>query len=612
MAEILQRILKRSQPRVMSLNVQAERGSLPDRERSQFNILLRHFLQRFLNHDSASQDGDALAHLVHIACVAGLPGFIVAIYLWPVYHPIKGWPVDHPSNGGPPPYWLQVNHHFFFVLYSFVAMGIVTVLKWDLFFPDLLDILVLKPLPVPEKTVFLARIVAIAIFIVGFLFVVNGLAVLALPAAMDPSHLRTLLIAHILSVTMGGLFAASLILALQGLLLAILGERLFRKLSLLLQGLSIAVLLMPLLLFPVVSEVVPVFLQSGSIFARCFSPFWFLGIYQSHLDGTAAIPIFQRLAQSGYIALLLTGGLAILVYPVANSRKVRELVRGPGTRQARSWLAGPLDWLVHATVARTPVGRAVFHFIGQTLWRVPRYRTYLVLYAGVGLSVVIATVFRLTAVQQRVGIEISADGINSAIGIVAFWMIAGLRVAFVSSDNQRGNWIFRVIHGRPPHFRPAMEQLEAAKIRVLLWAGTATLCACLVFRVVAAGELNTWMRTGAQMCIAIAMCLLLTDIFFLKVTTVACTGERIREQPTLAIIALKYFTFFPIVILLPRIFEPWIERSFVHFFILVTAVCAAHFVLRKRHRDIIREHSLQRELEDDEEDFPMKLGLRYN
>ena len=33
------------------------------------------------------------------------------------------------TRGGPPPYWLQVNHHFFFVLYSFVAMGIVTVFR---------------------------------------------------------------------------------------------------------------------------------------------------------------------------------------------------------------------------------------------------------------------------------------------------------------------------------------------------------------------------------------------------------------------------------------------------------------------------------------------------
>jgi hypothetical protein len=145
-------------------------------------LLVRHFLERFFNHETASPDGDAKARLVLIAIATGIPGYIVALYLWPVYHPFRGWPLDHPSDGGPPPYWLQVNHHFFFVLYSFVSMGIITVFEWDLFFPDLLDIFVLTTLPIRDRRLFLARVTAIAIFIVGFLFNANVLAPLVLPA----------------------------------------------------------------------------------------------------------------------------------------------------------------------------------------------------------------------------------------------------------------------------------------------------------------------------------------------------------------------------------------------------------------------------------------------
>ena len=76
------------------------------------------------------------------------------------------------------------------------------------------------------------------------------------------------------------------------MLLSVLGERLFRKLSLLIQGLSISVLLMLLLLFPVLSGAVPVLLQSGSRYAFCFPPFWFLGIYQRLLEGPSALPIY--------------------------------------------------------------------------------------------------------------------------------------------------------------------------------------------------------------------------------------------------------------------------------------------------------------------------------
>ena len=115
---------------------------------------------------------------------------MIALYLWPVYHPIPGWPSrQHSHPVGPPPYWLQVNHHFFFVVYSFVAMGIVTVFEWDMFFPDLLDLLVLKTLPIAEARAFLARVAAIAIFIGGFLFDINIFATLVLPAATDPPNL---------------------------------------------------------------------------------------------------------------------------------------------------------------------------------------------------------------------------------------------------------------------------------------------------------------------------------------------------------------------------------------------------------------------------------------
>ena len=296
------------------------------------------------------------------------------------------------AHGGPPPYWLQVNHHFFFVVYSFVAMGIATVFEWDLFFPDLLDIYVLTTLPVAELQAVSRRALRRSRFLSpDFLFDANILAPLVLPAAIDPPNLPRFLAGHFVAVTGSGLFAAIFILALQGVLLSVLGERLFRKLSLLMQGLFITVLLMLLLLFPVLSNAVPAMLQSGSGYTLCFPPFWFLGIYQRLMEGPSALPMYSRLAQIGCVALLATAGLAALAYPIAYMRRVRQLVEGPGARARRNWAALPLHKLLHATLVRTPIRRAVFHFISQSLLRVQRYRIYLVLYGGVGLSVVVAT-----------------------------------------------------------------------------------------------------------------------------------------------------------------------------------------------------------------------------
>jgi hypothetical protein len=394
-------------------------------------------------------------------------------------------------------------------------------------------------------------------------------------------------------------------------LLSVLGEQLFRRVSLVLQGISISVLLMLLLLFPVLSSAVPVFLQSESRWVLYCPPFWFLGVYQRLLEGPSALPIYGQLAQTGCAALAITAAVAIVAYPVAYVRRVRRLVLGSGTHDTRGFVARPLHPVLHATLLRPPVRRAVFHFISQTLLRVQRYRIYLVLYGGVGLSVVVASVFRLSVGGDQVHVQVSADGVRAAVAIVAFWTIAGLRMAFVSPGNQQGSWVFRIVHGRPPHFNAAMEQLQAAKVWVLLWGLIGTCGACLAFRVFAPAELLTLPATTSQLLVAAGMCLLLTDIMFLNVKIVAFTGERAREQPNLAASVLKYFAFVPAVAWVPLISESWIEVSAQHFILAAAAIAVTHLALRIRHRAIIREHCNTPGLEEDEEEFPLKLGLRY-
>jgi hypothetical protein len=611
MSDNFQRLLTMSDSQPLGLNAQAALGAVREPQRSQFALLVRHFLERFFNHETASPDGDAKTRLVQIAFAVGLAPFMIAIYLWPVYHPVIQFRQNHPIPVGPPPYWLQVNHHFFFVVYSFVSMGIVTVFEWDMFFPDLLDLWVLKTLPIPEVRAFLARVAAISIFVAGFLFDINIFAAIVLPAAIDPPDLPRFLAAHVFATFGAGLFAAAFILALQGVLLSLLGERLFRKISLVLQCLAITALLLLLFLFPVFSSVVPTLLKSSNAYVLLCPPFWFLGIYQRLMEGPAALPIYAALAKIGAAALLLVAALSVLTYPLAYLRRVRQLVEGPGKRSSRNWVAQPLNRLLHAIIVRLPIRRAVFHFISQTVLRVPRYRIYLVLYGGVGLSVVATAILRFNVMHGVVRIGISSDGIRSALGIVAFWVIAGMRMAFVSSGNQQGSWVFRIVHGRPPQFHPALQQLQAARTWVVLWAVGITLAATIALRTVSPGDLLTWPATIAQILVGCGLCLLLTDILFLKVTTVPFTGEPVRDQPNLAFTVLKYYTILPVPAVVPIATEPWIAKGAPHMIFAIVVIAAAHLALLHRHRAIVQQYSNLPALEDGEDDFPMKLGLRY-
>ncbi|MGB6828468.1 MAG: hypothetical protein WBE41_10535, partial [Terracidiphilus sp.] len=315
MPDTFQRLLLMSGPEVQALGAQASLGEPVPPERSQFAHLVRHFLARFFNHETASPDGDAKTRLVQIAFAAGLPPLLVAIYLWPIYHPLIESTMRHQAMPGAPPYWVQANHHFFFVVYSFAVVGIATVFEWDLFFPDLIDLFVLTVLPIPALRLFSARVAAIAILVAGFLIDTGGLAPLVMPAATDPPNMPRLVIAHIASVFSAGLFVSALVLSVQSVVLAIFGERIFRRFALAAQGIAVTVFTLLLLFFPVLSELTRDLLQSGSKNIFFFPPYWFLGIYQRILDGPAAQPIFTSLARCGLFALLAAIALVFAAYP---------------------------------------------------------------------------------------------------------------------------------------------------------------------------------------------------------------------------------------------------------------------------------------------------------
>ena len=97
-----------------------------EKQPTQFRVLVRHFLERFFTSELASADGDAKTRLVQAMCAMALPGLVVAMYLYPVYHLPRG----HVGRyWGPRPYWSQVGDHYFFVLFSLVAMGLVTIFE---------------------------------------------------------------------------------------------------------------------------------------------------------------------------------------------------------------------------------------------------------------------------------------------------------------------------------------------------------------------------------------------------------------------------------------------------------------------------------------------------
>jgi hypothetical protein len=610
MSDTFQRLLTMSGPEVQSLNAQASLGEPVEPERSQFAHLVRHFLARFFNHETASPDGDAKTRLVQIAFVVGIPPLLVAMYLWPIYHPVIADMMQHQAPPGPPPYWVQVNHHFFFVIYSFAVVGIATVFEWDLFFPDLIDLFVLTTLPIPARRLFSARVAAIAILVAGFLIDTGGLAPLVMPAATDPPNMPRLVIAHIASVLAAGLFASALVLGAQSVVLALFGERIFRRVALFAQGIAVTVFTVLLLIFPVFSGFTADLLKSGGKYVLFFPPYWFLGIYQRILEGPSAQPVIVSLARMGVFALLIAVTLVIVAYPIAYLRRTRQLLVGANTRSLQSRFFNFLLAPLIAALARTPGGRAVFHFIGQTMLRVPRYRIYLVLYGGVGLSFVAVIVLRLQVSHQQLHFSIDPDGLRASIGLIAYWIVSGLRTSFISAGNRQGAWIWRIIQGEPPVYSTALERAAAAK----RWAMAASLAVTLamlgLLHIYAPLEVKTGLSTAAQIAAAVACCVLLTDFIFLHCETVPFTGTPARQQSNLALTVLGYFTLLPLIMALSCGCEIWMERDIRNIGVAVVIAAVVHIWLRKLSHDHLRLCSNDPAIDEDDDQTFLSLGLR--
>ncbi len=487
-----------------------------------------------------------------------------------------------------------------------VAMGVVTIFEWDLLFPDLLDVLVLSPLPMGPVRMLGARVTAIFVLMGAALFDSSFLAPLVLPAAMDPPHLFRFWAAHLLAVAASGVFGAAFFLAVEGILLGLLGDQFFRKISLWMQGIFILGLLTLLFLYPVMAGEMRAIVGPGRRFALLLPSFWFLGIYQRILDGPSTPVVFIQLARIGWAAMTGAVVLATASYPLAWWRRTRGLVEGTAKREKQSRFAMPTQVATHSLFARSPVARAIWQFIGQNLLRVPRYRMVLVMYGGMGAALLVATVTRVGLVDGRMRFLFSPQGLRATVPIVAFWTVSGLRSTFLAPADQRGRWIFRVILGKAG---PA--EAGAAKRWVFLWSALLSLAAAACVYGLGGPASHHGLVAAGQMLVALGWSLVLTDLFFLNVTTIPFTGARSNSATNFAMLLIPYLGFFPAVVMFTVALEPGIEASVGHLASATGLVAAAHLILSAMHRSRMADHVYRIDADEDEDEFPLRLGLRY-
>ncbi|WP_158944697.1 hypothetical protein [Granulicella sp. S190] len=580
---------------VLSLAVQAHTAP-PARVQSRFEVLVRHILHRFFHNELLASD-DETKRVMQIAAAVALPTLIVSLFLFPAYHAFPPAPLHRP-------FWSQAGDHSFYVIYSFVVMGAATVYEWDLLFPDTLDIFVLSVLPIPNRKLFFARVLALAVFLLLVQVGTSILGTLFLPLAAEQHNFLRHLFSHFVAVTISGIFAAATFLSLQGILLNTVGEGLFRRITPLLQGLSIMVLLAVLLLCPTVAGSLEALLTSGSPAIRYFPPFWFLGIYEYLLDGASTPAIFHDLARTGCYALVIMLACTLLTYPLAYRRRVRQLIEGSAAISTRSSGTNLIRRLLHSTLLRHPSQRAVFHFISQTILRGQRQRISLAIFGGLSVALALAQMVTLQVEPGHIHIALLPDGIRSAIPIVAFFTVAGLRSVLAAPVDRRGSWLFRVLIGRPRSGHLAGAYLWISLTTFLICSGTV-----LLLHSLSPASMQIPRTTTGQLLVAIGLSLLLPDILLFSVRAIPFTQLHKSSVNDLPLAVLRYLVLFPIFVSILVAKEAWIEGSATHLLATTILLVGTHLTLQRAHANLLAQSTLDT-APDEADEFPQRLGLR--
>jgi hypothetical protein len=439
-----------------------------DRKVTQFRVLYREFLFRMVDLEllSASARGDIskllgqfAALLIFLNSWLGLATVGFGDSQTPqAVLVVSAWGMEH-----------------FLIATTMLVVGLFAVVSWESTFPDRRDVLVLAPLPVRARTLFLAKAAAVATSLGLTVIACNAFTGLTVPLALAPasSNLLDLILsparyrlfaAYWITMISAGGFIFCSVLGVQGLAAQLLPRSQFLRLSALLQMGAFCLFLSVYFLQPSLATPEALTATQNQRLLAWLPSYWFLGLFQelSGFTHAAMVPLARRALTGLSIAVLGTA----MAYALSYFRTLRKIVEQPDI------VAGSrgLHWL-------PPFGNsletAVVQFSVRTLLRSRQHRMMLAFYLGIGFAIVI--LFMKTPRAHHQLLADNAPLLLSSVVIMCVWVV-GTRVVFSMPLDLRANWIFRItqVHGAPEYLAAIRRPLFVLAVTPV-WAASAGL-----------------------------------------------------------------------------------------------------------------------------------------
>jgi len=428
-------------------------------ERRQFGILYRDFLFRMVDLEVLTARGEIQKLLGQVAALLAAFSFTLAVVCAPRYVRstlptakllIAAWGDEE-----------------FLIATTIAVVGMLAVIAWNTVLPDRRDCLVLGPLPIRMRTIFLARLSAIGTALVVGVIAVNSFtgftfALLLTPADSGAlSGLRSLA-AYWITMIAAGLFSYSALLALQGIAAQLFSYRIFLRVSSLLQLVAFFTILGVYFLTPPLATVKGISDPANQTWLQWLPSFWFLGLFQE-LNGPLH-PAFGPLAGQAVRNLLIAFTVAIGTYTLAYFRHTRRIVEQPDIAPAdRSRASMAVGRLLVFRAFRKPIDRAIILFTARTVARSRQHRFLLAVYGGAGLAIALAyaksLLFgRTSAPWFQLNRPMLVGGL-----VLLIFAVVGARSVFSLPLALPANWIFRItaVHNPAAYFAAVRKALFA-------------------------------------------------------------------------------------------------------------------------------------------------------
>jgi hypothetical protein len=409
-------------------------------ELRQLLILTRHFFDRLFRNETVDFEDQMKEKL------------IAALSLLAVFFSWASWLMLFKYHFVPDVgrSWQEKNYIFTLMMLVF---ALITLLEWDILFPDRRDFLNLTPLPVRLRTVFAAKLASFVLFVGLFSVAMMGVSSILFSMYLTEWRANSLVLAvryvaaHLLSGFAANFTVFFSVVFLQLLMMAVLPDGLFRKAALAVRFMLAVGLIFLLLSFVVAPSILgrsfhdlESLKETGDLFMFRFPPLWFVGLYEVLLGTRDAV--FEAEARTAGLVLVLAlaafGGSGILSY----RRHVLKTLEVPKARPAFFRLREGWRKIIAASVLRTPEERAVYGFFSETLRSSARHRMSLVYsFAGGAAGMLVLA----AAYREAFRTLTPANGFLLVQPLLlAFTVVVALRMLVDRPAALEANWVFRL------------------------------------------------------------------------------------------------------------------------------------------------------------------------